>query len=561
MGPSVWRAMVFLAGLLVGLDACAAGSGDATCPGPAQSVNERWSGQAQWSAYERARVRYGTIRIQVDNVFDLTQPGEDVWYTRTADWLRIPTRPWAIGELLPFQSGQPVRAEDVYQAIRRLRQQLFLRDADIRPDGCANGAVNVLVVARDAWTLKLDVQFARAGNANQFRFFVQDADFLGSGQMITAGHEKTLERSENVLEYNVPTLAGSDWSLGSHIAELSDGHSASLDLAKPFLLDTTPWAADIFALDQRLHLNYYNQGSQAWYMPQSQRQLTASWQGLLDFSGDTALRAGAGFNYADYSYQAPVPVNPALLPSPVPQPRTLVGIGPVFSLHQDRYANFINLQNVGRPEDYNLGWDVTGRAFYDSTALGATANGPDVSLSASKGFEPATHWLVLADGSAVARSESGIWRNVGTVAEATVYGQAWPWQTVVLHADYASLLRPDPENQLYIGGFQALRGYPNFYASGSQRVRVTLEDRVVTPVVLFHTFQLGFVAFTDAARVDRDAGQGWSPWYSSVGAGLRIGNLRGSFDRVLYLTVAAPLRTDVGVRRGLQIVVGNVLTF
>ncbi|MDR3389372.1 MAG: hypothetical protein P4L92_20195 [Rudaea sp.] len=555
------RAMVACAGLLIGLTAVAADPGDATCPGPTPSGNERWSGETQWLSYEHAGMRYGAIHIQIDEVYDLAQPGEDVWYTRLADTLRIPTRQRVIRQLLLIQTDQPVQALQVYEAIRRLRQQLFLRDADIRPDGCAHGVVNVWVDARDAWTLKLDVEFARAGNANQFRFYLQDADFLGSGQLLSIGHEKTLERSENVLEYSSPSLAGSDGSLSANYAVLSDGHSESLDIARPFLLDTTPWAADVSVLDQSLHLNYYNEGAQAWYLPQSQQQLTASWQGLLDISGDTVLRAGLGVNDAKYSYAAPVPVTPVLLPPPGVEPRTLVGIGPIFSLHQDRYATFTNLQYVGRPEDYNLGWDITGRVFYDSKAFGATANGPDVSLTASDGFELAPNWLVLADGSAFARRDDGTWNNVGTTAEATIYGQPWRWQTLVFHADYASLLRPDPENRLYIGGFQALRGYPNFYATGSQRMRVTFEDRVVTPMVLFDTFQVGFVAFSDSARIDRYAGQGWSPWYSSAGVGLRIGNLRGSFDRVLYFTVAEPLRTDPGVRSGVQFVVGDVLTF
>jgi hypothetical protein len=106
-----------------------------------------------------------------------------------------------------------------------------------------------------------------------------------------------------------------------------------------------------------------------------------------------------------------------------------------------------------------------------------------------------------------------------------------------------------------------LRGYPNFYATGTRRVRATIADRIVTPMVWFHTFQVGFVVFNDDASIDRSAGEGWSPWYSSVGAGFRLGNLRGSFNRVLYFTVAEPLRSGLGVRRRPQVVVGDVLTF
>ncbi|MGH8110634.1 MAG: hypothetical protein ACREPL_01655, partial [Rhodanobacteraceae bacterium] len=169
---------------------------------------------------------------------------------------------------------------------------------------------------------------------------------------------------------------------------------------------------------------------------------------------------------------------------------------------------------------------------------------------------------VLADGSLSARRAAGIWRNQALTVEATAYGQPWRRQTLVVHVDSASLLHPDPENRLYIGGFQALRGYPNFFATGTRRVRMTIADRIVTPMVWFHTFQVGFVVFNDDAIIDRPAGQGWSSWYSSVGGGLRFGNLRGSFAQILYLEVADPLRSGPGVVAGRpEIVAGDVLSF
>lgn len=524
-------------------------------------AHERWAGEAQWLAIQRAGLHYGAIDVRVDNVYNLANPREDVWYTRTADFLHIRTRDWVVHHLLLIRPGEPVNARQVYEAIRHLREQTFVRGADITPITCTDGAVRVLVDVRDAWTLKLDTRFARAGNANEWRFKLEDSNFLGSGQTLAIGHQKTVERSMNVLEFLSPALLDTDWTAAAYYEDLSDGKLESLALSKPFLLDTTPWAADVSALDQHLNLNFYDAGMQQWYLPQRERQLEGDWQKLLDFDGETALRAGIAMDYEHYAYGMPVRASPGDLPPPVPYPRTLAGVGPIVSLHQDHYASFENLREVGRVEDYNLGWDVSAQVLYDSTALGATADGPNVSVKASKGFEPWPQWLVLTDGSLMARRDSGSWRNEALDAEATAYGQPWRRQTLVFHVDYASLLHPDPENRLYIGGFQALRGYPNFYATGTQRVRITIADRIVTPMVWFHTFQVGFVVFNDDAIIDRPAGQGWSPWYSSVGAGFRIGNLRGSFNRVLYFTIAEPLRTDVGVRRRPQVVVGDVLTF
>jgi hypothetical protein len=81
---------------------------------------------------------------------------------------------------------------------------------------------------------------------------------------------------------------------------------------------------------------------------------------------------------------------------------------------------------------------------------------------------PSPGWLVLADSTSSARRAGATWRNEAFDAEATAYGQPWRRQTLVFHADYASL-HPDPEDRLHTGGFQALPGYPDFNASGTRR--------------------------------------------------------------------------------------------
>src|SRR6185312_5068677 len=160
-------------------------------------------------------------------------------------------------------------------------------------------------------------------------------------------------------------------------------------------------------------------------LPQRERQFQADWQKLLSFDGETALRAGVAVDYEHYTYGVPLPVSAGDLRPPAAYPRTLAGIGPIVSLHQDRYASFENLREVARAEDYNLGWDVSTQALWDSTALGASANGPEVSVTASKGFEPFPQWVVLADGSLMARRDGRRWRNEALTADATAYGQPW----------------------------------------------------------------------------------------------------------------------------------------
>lgn len=330
--------------MLVGLGVMSCAAAAQTCPRPPTISAERWPGEAEWKAIQNAGLRYGKIRIKVDNVFDLAKPGEKVWYTRAADFLHIRTRDWVVRQLLVIQPGQPVEARQVYEAIRRLRRQKFIRAANIRPVSCAHGAVEVLVVARDAWTLKPEASFGRAGKANRWGFKLEDADFLGTGRTVAIGHKKGLKRSENVLEFLTPTLANSNWTMAAYYKDLSDGRLESLALAKPFLLDTTPWAADVSVLDQRLDLYFYDRGARVWALPQHEQRFQASWQKLWSWDGTTAVRAGIAMDYERYRYGMPIMLNPGRLPPPLPEPRTLAGIGPVLDLHQDRYADFTNIR-------------------------------------------------------------------------------------------------------------------------------------------------------------------------------------------------------------------------
>lgn len=545
---------------LIGLLALCTGA-RAECPVPESETRTRWTGEAQWQTIERAGLRFGEISVEVSNVYDLGQPRQDAWYARTANHLHITTRPWVIRQLLLIAPGEPVTAKRVYQATRRLRQQVYLRSADIVPVACSDGTVTTRVQVSDAWTLRLNARFSHAGDASQFRFNIEDTDVLGSGRRIGIGHQKTLERSEDYVGFASPSLAGTSWELATQYARLSDGRRVMLSMARPFRLNTTPWSSSVNVLDQQLDLNFYNRGERAWRLPAHERNVELQWQRLMVGSGDTVFRLGLAARRAQYSYAAPLLVQTGLLPPPSADDRTLAGVGPSFNLHQDRYASFSNIQSVARVEDYNLGWDVSGRLLYDSTALGATDNGPALALNTNKGWQLGSDVLILAEGSFAGRRRGGQWRNADLRVSATAYGQVSSWQTLVAHADYASLDRPDPENRLYIGGFQALRGYPNFYATGSRRLRLTVADRLVSPTVVFNTFQLGYVVFVDAARVGGGATPGWSPWYATAGAGLRVGNLRGAYNRVLYFTLSRPLRQAPGMSSGMQVVVGNVIDF
>ncbi|MGH8398250.1 MAG: hypothetical protein ACRETA_08410, partial [Gammaproteobacteria bacterium] len=448
----------------------------------------------------------------------------------------------------------------IYASARRLHGLKFLRGSSIEPESCNGHDVDVRVQVKDAWTLKPEISFAHVGGQNTLQFLITDANFLGTGKELSLGHTTDPQRSTNFVSYQDPSLLGSYWQLNGTFADLSDGHIKALSVDQPFYEDQTPWSVQTNFYDQAETLYFYNQGTLAWSVPTTLQAHYLSWAHLIDWNGDGGMRAGVLYSDNDYGYGPLQLENPGLLPAPVLTPRQLTGVGLTWEYFQDQYASFTNMQYIGRPEDYNLGWVVDLQAGHYGENLGGNVSAPFYGVSASWGTELAGDTVLLASASAYGRQQDGVSHNLLSNLTVTSYNQYFPWQTLVAHAQWDSVLRPDPESYLYIGGLQGLRGYPNYFAIGDRRWQTTFADRIVTPVRIWNVFQLGFVGYVDIAQIRQVAPSTWSPIYSDVGLGLRIGNIRSAFDNTFYLTVAWPLKDGPGVS-GHQIVIGNVINF
>lgn len=532
----------------------------ATCPAPAHSGIERWPGQTAWEALQARGYHIGAVHIVVDNVFDLNNPAEDHWYARLADRLHIKTRPNAIREQLLFKPGDPVETRVIYESVRRLHRLVYLRAARITPQSCEGQEVVARVVVKDAWTLKLDFRFSHVGGQNTTQFNVSDVDFLGSGKKLTVGHTHDPQRSGNQILYQDPSLFGSFWQLGTGYKDLSDGHLKYLNVGLPFYEDRTPWSLQAAFYDQKENLNFYNQGVLAWLAPSELHERSLSWAHLLSWSGESGTRAGVFYSSTDYGYGKPEAQDSAVLSEPMLTPRRLAGMGLSWEFFQDHYEDYTNLQYIDRPEDYNLGWRVDAQTGHYGGAFGGNVSAPFYGISASWGAALPGNTLLLGSGYLNGREQDGQSRNLLADLTLTAYNQHFHWQTLVAHLQWDSVLHPDPESYLYIGGLQGLRGYPNYFAIGNRRWQATLADRIVTPWQLWSLFQVGFVGYADWAQIHQLAPSGWSPTYSDVGLGLRFGFIRSAFSNTLYFTIAWPLRDGPGVH-GHEIVIGNILNF
>ncbi len=519
-----------------------------------------WYGADQWIWFTSQHYRVGKIRIRVVNVFNTSRPGENTWYARLANFIHIKTVPAVIRNELLFKSGEPVNARNLYETERNLRVLPFVRIVIIEPDGCHGHVVNVRVIEKDAWTLKANFQFTHVGGQSEYHYKIKDTDFLGLGKIISVGWEKTFEQSGTLFAYEDPAIMGTRWTGLAQYDHFSDGFLKELTVGRPFYRDRDPWALTFTGSSQQENLDFFENGTLTESIPTRINDFSVDYGRLLGFSHDTGERFFVGWSRRSESYGTP-----SLIPGYGALPLALIDRtenGPTlgWQLFQDRYRSFENIRLIDRVEDYNLGWTVNANWSYDPSWLGSLGSSSTLNLSVDTGTRIFGHDLLLASASWEARRQANAWQNEVGEIQGTYYNQMLPYQTLVLHGDYQFEVNPEPDNLLYIGGIQGLRGYPNFFRLGTRLWSGTIEDRIVTPIQFWHTFVLGFVVYADWARIEELSPSRWSQTYQDVGGGIRIGDLRSAYGQVYYLTIAFPTVHAPGVPAS-SIVIGDIVNF
>ena len=497
---------------------------------------------------EAAGARIGRIRIVTQNVFDLDDPAENHPLFRLANRLHPTTRPAVIERALTFRSGDPVRATVIEEAERVLRTFRFLYDVRIRPIAYADGVVDVEVVTRDTWTLDPGIGASRAGGANAGSVSISEGNLLGTGTSIGFGVFRNVERTGT--EFRIANERAFGGRLGAEYAQQdnSDGQSRTLRLARPFWTLDSRWAAGVVAsrLD-RVESVYRRGDAVARYRRRDDAaEVFGGWSAGRVDGWVTRWTAGLFAREEAYATQ------PGETPPPVLSPdSTQVGPFLRWQLIEDRFEKQRNLDQIARPEFFAYGLQSSVQLGYASRALGSTRDAWLYSASASRAFEPRPDHTMVAGATLSGQLVDGaIERQRAGVRLQYYLPQSRRW---LLYASASGdlLTNPAPLDTLHVGGDSGLRGYPLRYQSGSQRVLLTVEERLYTDLYLLRLFRIGGAGFLDVGRAwgGPSADPANARWLSNVGIGLRIFNVRASFGNVLHVDLAFPLDGEPDIQR------------
>ncbi len=520
-----------------------------------------WTAAAQsWEDLEARQAVLAGIEIVVTDVFDVTQAADNTWIGRTANRLHLQTRRSVVSRELLFAVGDRVDARRIHETERNLRGYSFIRDARVTPTRVTNDTVWARVDVFDTWSLSASATLNRAGGRTMWRASLDETNLLGRGKRLAVARESNRERSTQEVTYTDPQFLASRWVVSLGYSALSDGTSRAALVQRPYYSIEAPYAVGGSVSSVRYALTQYHLGHPVLTIASRSSSSALFASRAFVTTNRTAFRLGASYQTRQDDFGPAGVLGPGPFPIPEDSSRRLRGLSAILSLVQDRPGTFQNLARIGRTEDYNLGWIVSGSIGHFARSLGSSTSAPFGAVSIGKGWRTAGDGLLLAGAGLAGRHEAEGWRESTARAEVTVYNRRLPWQTFAANLQVAAVVGPDPGAWLYLDSAAGLRGYPDHFLAGDRRVVFSFDDRIITDWQLLGLVRVGFVAYADAGAIRRfDTGR-WSRTYANVGAGLRFGSLKGGQRSVVQASVAFPLVRDEGMDRAV-VVLGNTVRF
>lgn len=485
-------------------------------------------------------LRFGAIRIESRNIFDLDDPNEDRWLYRWANKLHVVTRPNVIRSQILFSEGDEYSSRLVEESERLLRANEYLREATVEPIRVEDGTVDMKVSTSDVWSLTPDITAGREGGENRLGIGLEERNLLGHGMYLRVKYKSDVDRDTATLDFANPHFRGSHSRLGFRVGVNSDGYDHRFLFVNPFYALDSRRAGGVTLNAGDLVDSLYDLGEVVSEFRQTFQHHEAFTGWSAGLSDGWTRRYFAGVVYDDHEFEGtPETIDPTLVPANRKYVYPFLG----FETVEDHFEEAENFDQIGRVEDRFLGTRFALRLGYAPTAFGSSDNAwqyrgsfSNALVTSKKSSLTIAAWL---DG----RYENGDASNLLASLETRFHRRLTENQLF-----YASLSGSvgenlDLDNPLMIGGDSGLRGYPLRYQGGDSKALLTLEQRFFTDWYPWHLFNVGAAIFFDAGRTwgENPVGGPNLGLLRDVGFGLRLGNNRIGEGGVLHIDFAFPL--------------------
>lgn len=522
-----------------------------------------------------------TIRVEVREIFEDQDLG---LFYRTVNGIKIDTREEVIRRELLFKEGDKFDSFVLAESARNLRSLPFLRNISITPHR-EGDVVDIVVSVQDTWTLFPFLSYASGGGTNKQSIGIAETNLAGYGKRVEVLYAEDEGRQKIEGVYDDRRLFGTYQQLTVGIFDRSDGYRSVGFYGRPFrsLVEPYSWSVDTDFFD--LVGKLFEAGDERFIFRQRRQALSAGFTVARGNPEDVVRRYTLGYDYSSDEFSAAdendfddVDVDPnSVSQDPAQLASDRKFSGPFIALQQIS-PDFISLNYVDRferVEDFNLGNELYGRMTFAADALGSRRDTLLFNVSDSDGTRFSPTQFLRGKVGVTTRGDSDGFRNTLASFDVRYYnvlGAKYLGDTYVgrhtlvgsLSADFGDDL--DRDRELLLGATNGLRAYEDRTFVGSQRLLLTLEERVHIVEDVYKLVSIGGAIFFDAGGTST---QGFGDilddrLQSDVGIGLRFGFPRSSGGSVLRVDLAFPLRdgpdgSQVGEPR-LLVTTGQVST-
>jgi hypothetical protein len=540
----------------------------------------------------------GVAVVDPDAPSDRTQPQKEKRYIRKitikvgeifedssgayayVNGIKMPTQHSVIRTELLFKEGDTFDPYLIKQTARNLRLQKYLRQIKITPtfDG---DAVDVLVEARDSWTLIPFLSYSSGTGQKNRGIGLSEGNFGGEATRIETKYEQSASRNSFGAVIQDPQFLGTRKNFLVAGADRSDGTLGRAAFGLPFrsLMQKESWSFDTSTADSIGRL--WDAGSESYIF----RQHLNNFSALYTFAGPSetpaekddpytgiykgqwvlSQRYSVGYSYQDATFiQADeqdyqdLDLDPATVsndPADLASNRRFSG--PLFQ-YQTIHPEFISMNYIDRfdrVEDYNLGDESLVNLQIAPKNLGSIKNAAIFTGNRSMGWKLSNASFVRGEVGGASRynQDQSKFENTLLRTEIKAYsvlGDLFMGDTFLgrhslasqFYIDFGENL--DKDRQLLLGADNALRGYEVNTFEGDKRMVLNIEERSHLADDVLQLVSVGTAVFLDVGGATRDTLSAivTDDLYGDVGAGLRFCFPRSSGGGIVRMDIALPLR-------------------
>jgi hypothetical protein len=486
--------------------------------------------------------KIGSIYYTQLDIFDEADPRENNWLYRWANRFHLETRADVIEAQILFREDDNYDERMILESARLLRKRKYLYDAAIRPVSQCGKVVDLEVISRDIWSFTPEVSFKRSGGENTYRFSIRETNAFGTGQEISLGVKKDLDRRSNEFTYKNNNLMGSRIAGRMQFTDSDDGSEQFVFVQLPF-----------YALDSRrawgLRLRNFERDDRQFFRADDVTEVAHESQDyMVTFGMSAGLVNGLtrrwtyGYRFRDDSFEPGDELPP---PTEFPIDKRLSYPFLRYTSVVDDYTTASNLEQIQRIEDLHLGHTFSSSIGYASSELGSDQD----RIVLDGYYEDVIHY----DGDILWRHNlawSGLWNLDSQEPEDIIINYHMRYfhnQTkhrtffVSFNAVYTKNLNTN--QQVVFGGDTGVRAFENRLQVGDRRIVLTLEERFYSDIHLFNLVRVGWAIFVDAGRAYKpDVDQGFEDDYlANIGFGLRLASTKVDAGSVIHIDIAFPL--------------------